>query len=331
MPRPAFSTISERHARRLRRLREELLDADAPLEIDGDHGPALIEELDYARFPHVHEGNSPVFGALIVPDEKIDPERLGFPALVDTTNTDRGVIRTLADGRSSFVAHSHGAIALVSFDRTIEHEATAVQVAADAGITVIQRQITGAIRIFAPNAVVTWDGARWWSKPLASQLARTIRVARPELVSPVLDGLSEFCVHWLSAGRIGAVLVWQTESSSSPCGHLGIGASIAIPALHMTERQHYAALRNALAQTDRAALVAPDGRVERIGVALRWSDETVAVVPPYRGTRHTSARRFSRDEPTAVVFAVSSAGPVSVLHAGEIISVAAGTPPTGGS
>ncbi|WP_162942063.1 diadenylate cyclase [Desertimonas flava] len=327
MTHPAPETAGERRRRRLRRLREELLDADVPIDLDGASGEALIEELDYARFPHTHEGVSPVFGALIVPDEVIDPARLGFPALVEITDIDHDVVRRLADGRTSFIArHDHGVVALVSFDRTIEHEATAVQVATSAGITVVQRQYTGSIRVFAPNAVITWDGARWWSKPLASQLARTIRAARPELLSPVLDGLTEFCVHWLSAGRVGALLVWQTEGTGSP-SHLGVRASVAIPPLEMTERQHYAALRNALAQTDRAALVSPGGRVDRIGVALRWSEEAVAVVPAYRGTRHTSARRFSRDEPSAVVFAVSSAGPVSVLHGGEIISVATTTPP----
>lgn len=333
MTRRTSVTAGERQERRLRRLREELLDADVPLDVDDDHGQALLEELDYARFPPTHEGTSPVFGALIVPDEVIDPARLGFPALVDAADVDRHVIRILADGRTSFVARRQdGSLALVSFDRTIEHEATAVQVANRAGITVIQRQYTGSIRVFAPTGVVTWDGARWWSKPLASQLAATIRAARPELLSPVLDGLTEFCVHWLSAGRVGALLVWHTESpgspSQGPLGHLGLGASIAIPCLDMTNRQHFAALRSALAQTDRAALVSPDGRVDRIGVALRWSDGAVDEVPPYRGTRHTSARRFTRDEPRAVVFAVSSSGPVSVMHSGEVISVAAPTPPT---
>jgi hypothetical protein len=318
--------FDDRTVRRLRRLREELLDEEVPVALDGREGAAFLEELDYARRPSTHEGISPRFGALIVPSDVIDPDRLGFPALVHETDLEPDVVRRLADGRTSFVARTPHKTALVSFDRTIEHEATAVQVATAAGLTVIQRLQSGWVRIFAPHAVMIWDGARWWGKPLAEHLARAVRAVRPELASPVLDGLAEFCVHWLSAGPVGAMLVWQTEPDG-PLGHLGYGASLTIPTLDMTERQDYPALLNVLAQTDRAALVSPDGRLDQIGIALRASDEAVAAVTAYRGTRHTSALRFTYDEPSTVVFVVSSSGPVTVLHGGKVISVAPTTPP----
>ena len=38
---------------------------------------------------------------------------------------------------------------------------------------------------------------------------------------------------------------------------------------------------------------------------------------PYRGTRHTSALRFSWDEPSTVVLVVSSNGTFSVFRRGE--------------
>jgi DNA integrity scanning protein DisA with diadenylate cyclase activity len=37
------------------------------------------------------------------------------------------------------------------------------------------------------------------------------------------------------------------------------------------------------------------------------------------GTRHTAARRYSADDPEAVVVAVSESGPVTVFRAGRII------------
>ena len=85
----------------------------------------------------------------------------------------------------------------------------------------------------------------------------------------------------------------------------------------MTQRAHFAPLLNALAQSDRAALVDADGVVRTIGVALRPSAEAVRAVNPYRGTRHTSAQRFSLAEPTTVSFVVSSDGPLSVFARGE--------------
>ena len=42
-------------------------------------------------------------------------------------------------------------------------------------------------------------------------------------------------------------------------------------------------------------------------------------VEALRGTRHTSARRYSYDDPTATVIVVSEDGPVSVLRNGEVL------------
>jgi DNA integrity scanning protein DisA with diadenylate cyclase activity len=42
-------------------------------------------------------------------------------------------------------------------------------------------------------------------------------------------------------------------------------------------------------------------------------------VLPLGGTRHTSARRFSHDDPAAVVIVVSEDGPVTVLRGGDLI------------
>jgi len=318
----------ELRARRLSRLIDELSDERVPLQFDGTAGQALLDELDYARRPPTHEGLSPRFGALIVPHE-LTARSLGFPAVIDAAaDTDVDVLRRLADGRTSFVARHADRVALVCFDRTIEHESTAVHVAATAGITVVQRLPTGWVRIFAPHGVITWDGIRWWAKPIAGHLTATIQQRHPGLDPAVLDGLSQLCVHWLSAGRVGAILVWQTAPDAPPLHHVGLGASTTLPPLDLTQPAHFAAILNVLAQTDRAAVVTAEGRLDQIGVALRSSPEAVEHVATYRGTRHTSALRFSYDEPSTLVFVVSSSGPVSVLRGGTVISVAANTAPT---
>ena len=280
-----------------------------------------LEELDYALRPHVHEGRPPRFGALIAAASSLDPADLMFPAIVEPTDVDLRTVRRLADGRTSFVARTRTGAAVVSFDRTIEHEATAVRVAQASGTTLIQRRSDGVVRVFSSGGAITWDGTRWWVKPMATQLAGAVAAVRPDLDGPVLAGLAEFCVHWLSPGRVGALLVWHTSAGAAP-GHLGFGAAITIPPLDFARREHFPAALSVLAQTDRAALVGPHGRVEHVGVALRWSDEAIDRVAPYRGTRHTSARRFSYDEPTAVVFATSSSGPVSVFGGGDVIAAA---------
>jgi hypothetical protein len=67
---------------------------------------------------------------------------------------------------------------------------------------------------------------------------------------------------------------------------------------------------------DRAALVDRDGKVTVVGVGLRSSDRSVSLVDSTGGTRHTSARRFSFDEPAVISFVVSADGPVSVFSDG---------------
>ena len=44
-----------------------------------------------------------------------------------------------------------------------------------------------------------------------------------------------------------------------------------------------------------------------------------ATVEPLGGTRHTSGRRYSYDDPFATVVAVSEDGPVSVLRNGDVL------------
>jgi len=317
---------SDATARRLARLREELHDEGIPISVDKPGMTALLEELDYARRPATHEGNSPRFGAIVAPDRTIADGNLGLPAIVEPTELDAGMIRRMADGRTSFIARFADGQALVSFDRTIEHEATAVQVALEAGVTVVQRQPTGWVRVFDRRLVITWDGSRWWSKPLAGRLAADIRAQLDIPPGTVLDAIAELCVHWLSPNRVGAVLVWQIGEQLD-AEQLGTAASVEVLPIDVTERLHFAAALNMLAQTDRAAIVEPSGTIRTIGVALRYNDGARQAVPPYRGTRHTSALRYSFGEPNALVFAVSSSGPVSVMHAGQVISIASTTPP----
>ena len=75
------------------------------------------------------------------------------------------------------------------------------------------------------------------------------------------------------------------------------------------------ALLNALSQYDRAALVGRAGIVTTVGVHLR-SSEMSRTIPPYGGTRHTSAMRFTAYEPSAIAFVVSANGPLSVFVRG---------------
>jgi DNA integrity scanning protein DisA with diadenylate cyclase activity len=55
-------------------------------------------------------------------------------------------------------------------------------------------------------------------------------------------------------------------------------------------------------------------------VRLVPSDAAEENVDALRGTRHTSAVRYSHDDPLATVIAVSDDGPVSVFRNGDILA-----------
>ena len=54
------------------------------------------------------------------------------------------------------------------------------------------------------------------------------------------------------------------------------------------------------------------------GVRLRPRPQTESEVEGFGGMRHTTARRYSVDEPDAVVIVVSEDGPVTVMRRGSI-------------
>lgn len=303
-------------ARRLSRLRNELHDDGVRLPSDADVGELVLTELDYARHPLSHEGVAPRYGVLIDTGSP-SPHEFGPTSLIDCLGIDLDVVRRLADGRSSFVLRSVGAPPrLACLPHPIEYESAAVQLADDVDVVVVQRLDTGWVRMCSSDGVATWDGLRWRTSRHSSRVASAIEQQVPDVDAHVLDHLVDFCTHWLGAGRIGATLVWCLRCDPLQIEHVALGASVVIPTLDITRREHFPALHSALAQYDRAALVDPSGAIRTVGVALRPGVRSVEAIPPFRGTRHTSAKRFSFAEPDTLTFTVSSGGSLSVFFRG---------------
>jgi hypothetical protein len=304
--------------RRLLRLRHELDDDGIWLPADDELCQLLLTELDYARHPHAHEGVAPRYGALLATPDSLRKQPVEQLELVDISDIPLTVARRLADGRSSFVARVVGGPdRLVCFDRTREYESSAVHLTMATGALVVQRLGQGWVRLSTAEGVAVWDGIHWSTKPLSAHLVAHVAPHAPGADPDVLANLLEMCTHWLAAGRVGATLVWRLDGDPHELAGLGLQASVAIPPLDLRRRSHFAALLNALAQYDRAALVDPAGRVSTVGVHLRSTERSRREIPPYRGTRHTSALRFTASEPTAIVFVVSSNGSLSVFCRGE--------------
>jgi hypothetical protein len=307
-------------ARRVR-LRHELRDEGVWLPSDEALSDIVLAELDYARHPHAHEGVAPRYGAILAPDSS--PSDVAGPvSVLDLGDTSLDVVRRLADGRASFVVRDVGVPdRLLCFDRSIEYESSVVRLAVATSAIVVQRLERGWVRLTTPAGVGTWDGIQWANKLLSVHIAELVAPTLVGADPAGLAGLLEFAVHWLGAGRIGATLVWRLDGDAHTLDHLGFGAAVTVPTIDLTTRAHYPALLSALSQYDRAALVDDHGCVRTVGVHLRTSEQSRREIAPFRGTRHTSALRFSADTPNAAVFVVSSNGALSIFWQGRRLDV----------
>lgn len=313
---------------RRRRLVEEM--AEVGLVLDGsavDHD-LIIDELDYALRPRVHERRVPSYGAIVAPTT----DAAGWEGATGLAVDRRDVgarptagARYYADGLSSWVIRwdadrDEGAV----FDRPAGSERDLVVLAEAMGATLVQRHPSGTVRVVGSFGVFRWDGLSWHHEPLVATWIDAVSAGGAPGERDVVETLLEFAVHDLGARNIGATLVYGPTEA--------VGSSLEArlpdpPPLSIGHPPDLAPLRHVLAQVDGATLLDASGVLRQIGVRLVPSAEAEADVEGYRGMRHTAARRYSFDDPAATVIVVSEDGPVSVLRAGQLLGASAADAP----
>ena len=133
----------------------------------------------------------------------------------------------------------------------------------------------------------------------------------------VLEALLRFAVHDLGSLGIGALLIYRPDGEPGPPVEERLPTPP--PPLKIRRASHLAPLRHALGQVDGAAVFDGDGVLRQLGVRLVPSATSEETVDALGGTRHTSGRRYSYDDPSATVIAVSEDGPVTVLRNGAVL------------
>lgn len=308
----------------LRRLAEEL--AEVGLDLDGSqpwHAIALIE-IDYALRPSVHERRVPSYGAIVSPtvDSSAWEARTELRvAIRPVGDTDVAAARRYADGQSSWlVLHHDSDEAWAVFDRPAGSERDLVVLAEALGAVVVQRHPNGAVRVVGVFGVLRWNGLTWHHEPLVSAWFDLVAACKPFADGQLLETLLEFAVHDLGARGIGATLIHQPDLSLESSFEHRLPSP---PALQISRATDLAPLRHALAQVDGASLFDAEGTLRAIGVRLIPSAEAEMTTDAFRGTRHTSARRYSADDPGATVIVVSEDGPVTVMRGGRLLGASA--------
>jgi len=305
--------------RRLERLVQEL--AEQGLDLDGSeswHECAVIE-IDYALRPTVHERRVPSYGAIIEPTTAPDHwehetqltiarRKVGLTALDES--------RRYADGIVSWLIRNGDDDEWAVFDRPAGSERDLVVIADALGAVVVQRHPAGLVRVAGNFGVYRWNGIDWHHQPRVSTWIDSVSACRLHGVREVFETLLEFAVHDLGARGIGATLVYRPDELSPASFD---DRHPTPPPLRITHPPDLAPLRHALAQIDGAALFDEEGLLRAMGVRLVPSADAEANIDGFRGTRHTSSRRYSYDDPAATVIVVSEDGPVTVLRAGKVM------------
>ncbi len=225
--------------------------------------------------------------------------------------------RRFADGLSSWLLRrTDGMDELIVFDRPAGSERDLVVLASAFGATIVQRHPAGTVRVVGKSGVLRSEGFNWHYEPPLGSWVDALGDNSDYGDPAVLKAMLEFAVHDLGSLGVGALMIYRTGARPGPPVEERLPTP---PTLRILRASHLAPLRHALAQIDGAAIFDGEGVLRQLGVILVPSNASEEIVEPLGGTRHTSGRRYSHDDPFATVIAVSEDGPVRVFRSGAVV------------
>jgi hypothetical protein len=298
---------------RLRRLAEELEESGLRSDETTAAREVLMEEIDQALRPPVHERRTASSGTILEPAS--EPALWASETQLDITRTPLGqqplpAARRFADGLSSWLLRRiDGRNELIVFDRPAGSERDIAVLAHVFDATIVQRHPAGSVRVVGRFGVLRWEGLSWHHEPPVSSWSDSL-TASPAHGDPAV------LLAMLRSLGIGALLIYRPDAEPGPFVEERLSSP---PPLRIRQASHLAPLRHALTQVDGAAIFDADGVLRLLGVRLVPSNASEEIVEALGGTRHTSGRRYSYDDPFATVIAVSENGPVTVLRNGAVL------------
>jgi len=311
--------------RRLARLGEELEESGLPLPAEHAGRDVLLDEIDHALRPAIHERHVPSCGTIIDPRTAASTWPTGTQLQIThlaVTETPPEHTRRFVDGLSSWLVRGvgHRDDEWLVFDRPAGSERDLVVLAEAFGAWIVQRHPAGAVRVVGDFGVLRWEGLRWDHAPPVSTWLGALGADRVEDPDGILEALLRLAVHDLGSLGIGALLILRDGGDRSGLMEARLPTP---PPLQVGRASHLGPLRHALSQVDGAAFFDARGVLRHLGVELVPHPDVERPMAAWRGTRHSAALRYSRDDPHAVVIVVSEDGPVTVFRAGAVVTPAA--------
>jgi DNA integrity scanning protein DisA with diadenylate cyclase activity len=285
----------------------------------------IAAELARCFDPVIFEQAIRPYGA-IVAREMPHLARLG--RILDTTGLTHEIIRSLADGRSTFVlAVKNEPLRLLLTDERIDTDQDYASHAAWVDGLIICNNGEGTVRIVSVSSVTLVEGRRWIAKDLVFEAAEDIMDVVPASNGEVVRRILEITHHRISPHRIGATLVYQLEQPARPTRRRDEGIALDTLGISVLNESEEPLLLHQVRYRDGALLIDRTGRLLASNVILRPTKASEQAVPVTGGTRHTSAARHTYDCPDVLAFVVSIDGPVTVFSDGLRIAQLKATRP----
>src|SRR5262249_56443973 len=227
---------------------------------------------------------------------------------------------SLADGRHTLllVVKGHAPQLLALHDRVDTDQDYASHAVWVEGVIICNNR-HGAVRIVTTSSVTLVEGRRWTTKSLVYEVAEDIMQVVPAADSRVVHQLLELTHHRISPQRIGATLLYALTRNPA-AARRSEGIPLATLGLSVVNERDQPMLVHQARYRDGALLIGHDGTLLAVDVILRPSRASEQAVPAMKGTRHTSAARYTYDQPDVLAFVVSTDGPVTVFSDGKRIA-----------
>jgi len=279
----------------------------------------VVREIATSVVAQAHEGRTAPFGVIYADDVTalIGVERVAMP--LEQLN----LSRHLASGTHCFLLFDKDRFyGLAHFKEPVITELQLVRILPASGGMVVQRGPGGVTKFFQGDSIVIHENRVWFTKPHVKEAAWKVSQCVNGVNRTVLNRILEFSFHRLSpTSRVGGTFVWCLyESEQSILKALPEGDDLTMFNLSIMDEAHSETICHLLSQVDGATFLDPVGRLVRTGVQLKYSELSKKLVPELRGTRHTSAQRYSFDIESALVITISEDGPVTVFSDGANVA-----------
>ena len=227
--------------------------------------------------------------------------------------------RSLADGIRSFVVYEHDRFAGLGYFGThgLDEYSLVEFLELQGARSIITGDSLGITKVYSPSGVSEHHHRLWYEKQSVESVMSRITEAAPQAPRRVLKQVLSFALHTLSPRKVGATLMLSLRSPTAVDLEL-MKPQVDLSALQLrpSESAHRAVIRHYLSQVDGATILNPDGVVIGTGAHLKCSEKSISLIRELKGTRHTSAKRFSYDFAAGLLITVSADGPVTVFSDG---------------